>query len=141
MRNGVGIATPTEEVYRVGQCAIADVGVADGVVLLFGKRPCVATSGVLQVAFLKIDIFSVGHFEFRGQRTQLPRLQTTDRQAHDCQNDDFFHKKSPFFADWRFFLLKKTEMHIAVVAMLDKVRMCVETVVFAVFEYKNAARA
>lgn len=32
-------------------------------------------------------------------------------------------------------------MHIAVVAMLDKVRMCVETVVFAVFEYKNAARA
>ncbi len=32
-------------------------------------------------------------------------------------------------------------MHIAVVAVLDKVRMCVETVVFAVFEYKNAVRA
>ncbi len=32
-------------------------------------------------------------------------------------------------------------MHIAVVAVLDKVRMCIETVVFAVFEYKNTVRA
>ena len=62
--SGIVARAPAKEVNRVGKNGIAigvggDVGIAETVGLLLGKRPCLCGAGVLQVAFGEIYLFSV----------------------------------------------------------------------------------